>query len=114
MPMLTTVRIRSPVAPTHEPSRTASANAAIRAEHLVHVGDDVVAVDARRARPAGWRSAVCSTARRSVTLIGSPANIASRRASTPAAVATASRASTTASSTRCFDQSMRRSPAVVR
>jgi hypothetical protein len=42
-------------------------------EHAVHLV-------AERPRPRGARSAVCSTARPSVVLIGSPASIASRRA----------------------------------
>ncbi len=41
MPMLTTVVIRCPVAPSHSPLRTRSANALIRVEHRVHVGHDV-------------------------------------------------------------------------
>ena len=45
MPMLTTVRMRRPVEPVHDPSRTRSANAASAVEHLVDVGHDVVAVD---------------------------------------------------------------------
>ena len=45
----------------------------------MHLGHDVVTVDVRSTAPAGARSAMCSTARSSVTLICSPANIASRR-----------------------------------
>ena len=54
MPMLTTVVIRSPVAPVHSPERTRSANARHPVEHLVHVGDHVLAVhdEARVARQA--------------------------------------------------------------
>ena len=47
MPMLTTVRMRSPVAPVHVPSRTRLGERRHAVEHVVHVGDDVVAVDAR-------------------------------------------------------------------
>ena len=61
-------------------------------EHLVHLGDDV---DCRRRpgwRPVGRRSAVCSTARSSVTLMCSPANIASRRSARPTWSARSTRA----------------------
>ena len=52
-------------------------------EHLVHLLDDVDAVDDQRAL-RGIRSATCSTARSSETLMCSPANIASRRSAHPA------------------------------
>ena len=45
MPMLTTLRMRFPVWPGQRPSRTASANAAMRSSTRVHLGDDVDAVD---------------------------------------------------------------------
>ena len=45
-------------------------------EHRVHLGHDVLAVDDDRRRLAASRSATCSTARSSVTLICSPRNIA--------------------------------------
>ena len=48
MPMLTTLRIRLPVWPVHSPERTRSANARHPVEHLVHLGDDVDAVDDER------------------------------------------------------------------
>ncbi len=48
MPTFTTAAMRSPVAPRHCPPRTASAKAPIRCQHLVHLGDDVVAVDHQR------------------------------------------------------------------
>ena len=41
MPMLTTVRICLPVAPTQMPLRTRSANSPIAAEHVVHLRHDV-------------------------------------------------------------------------
>ena len=76
MPMLTTV---DPLARGPAPRAVAHpvGEHSHPAEHLVHVGHHVVSVDVMCA-PAGCASAVCSTARRSVTLIFSPANIASR------------------------------------
>ena len=81
-------------------------------EHLVHVGDDVLAVDLERSRRRGRRSAVCSTARSSVTLMCSPREhrvpplgrarlLGQRDAARPR----------TSSSTRFFDRSTCRSAA---
>ena len=53
--------------------------------------------------PGGARSATWSTARCSLVLIAAPANIASRRAATPAASATARSADITSSVTRCLE-----------
>ena len=49
-----------------------------RVEHRLHVVVDILPVDDERrgSRPAGRRSAVCSTARSSVVLMCSPASIA--------------------------------------
>ena len=44
MPMLTTVVMRSPVAPRHSPAADLVGEAGHAVEDLVHVGDDVVAV----------------------------------------------------------------------
>ena len=52
------------------------------AQHLVDVGTTSCPSTSRRAS-SGSRSAVCSTARSSVTLMCSPRNIASRRSATP-------------------------------
>ena len=52
-------------------------------EHGVDLGHDVLAVDHDRSRPRGARSATCSTARFSVTLILSPRNMASMRSRRP-------------------------------
>ncbi len=83
MPILTT-SANAPPAPEKRPARTCSAKARKRSSVP------------RTSSPAGAgappRSAMCRTARRSVTLMASPANIASRRASTPAARASARRA----------------------
>ena len=83
MPMLTTLRIGLPVWPRHSPARTVSANSAIRSSTSCTAGHDVDAVDLGCARRVGARSATCSTARSSVTLIFSPANIASMRSRRP-------------------------------
>ena len=77
--MLTTVLMRSPVAPFHSPAAQPVGERAHLVEHLVHVGDDVLAVDRQLDASRGNRSAVCSTARSSEVLMCSPANIASRR-----------------------------------
>jgi hypothetical protein len=55
--------------------------------------------------PAGVRSAVCSTARPSVRLIGSPANIASRRASRPHSAARPVSSARVLASQRFLDRS---------
>ena len=84
MPMLTTVSIRLPVTPVQAPLRTLLGEGVDLVQHLVHLRDDVRAVDDEaRVRRGGRRSAVCSTDRSSVTLICSPANIAARRSATP-------------------------------
>ena len=89
MPMLTTLRMRLPVWPVHAPERT-------------RVGERAPSGRAprgpRRRRPSpsttsdasrGSRSATCSTARSSVTLMCSPRNIASMRSRRPARSASA-------------------------
>ena len=102
--MLTTLRIGLPVWPVHSPERTRSANAGHPVEHLVDLGDDVGAVDDQRARPRGIRSATCSTARSSETLMCSPRNIASRRSAQAATPRRARRSSRSVSSvTRFFE-----------
>ena len=54
---------------------------------------------------SGARSAVCSTARPSVRLMGSPANIASRRASRPHSTARPVSSARVLASHRFFDRS---------
>ena len=95
MPMLTTSVIRSS-------ARTRSANTAIASSTSCTSGTTScpsTTIDA----PAGARSAVCSTARSSVTLMCSPANIASRRCATPADSAHATSAPSRPSSIGCFE-----------
>ena len=85
IPMFTTVRIRSPVAPVQAPERTASAISPTRSSTSWTSGTTLrpsTSITASR----GARSAVWSTARPSVTLIRSPANIASARRWTPRAL----------------------------
>ena len=91
MPMLTTSVIRSSARGSGRRRRPSgrAPRAPRRRRH---------AVDARRP-PAGARSAVCSTARSSVTLICSPANIAAAARLDASGAATSSRAVSMASST---------------
>ncbi len=82
MPMLTTFRICLPVWPFHSPERTFCENAPIRSSTWCTPGTTSTpstVTDAER----GWRSAVCSTARPSDTLILSPRNIASMCSRSP-------------------------------
>ena len=82
MPMLTTLRIGRPVWPFHSPERIRSENAAIRSSTsctCLTTSTPSTISDALR----GIRSATCSTARSSDTLMCSPANIASVRSGTP-------------------------------
>ena len=48
MPMLTTLRMRLPVAPVHEPLTHAVGEVAHAIEDLVHVANDVLPVDGER------------------------------------------------------------------
>ena len=82
MPMLMTLRMRLPVWPFHSPLRTRSEKAAILSSTACTSGTTFspsTTIDA----PFGARSATCSTARFSVTLILSPRNMASIRARRP-------------------------------
>ena len=76
MPILTTSVKRSPFGRGDGAGADPVGETRACAERRVDLGHDVLAVDADR---AGWtrlRSATCSTARFSVMLMGSPANIA--------------------------------------
>ena len=82
MPMLTTFLIRLPVCPVQAPLRTRSANSAILSSTAWTSGTTSLpstTIDCS----FGARSATCSTARFSVTLILSPRNIASIRSRRP-------------------------------
>ena len=91
MPMLTTVSIRLPVTPVHSPLRTWSAKAYTLSSTSCTCGTTSTPSTTRLAS-RGSRSAVCSTARSSVTLMCSPANIASRRSASPTCSASSTRA----------------------
>ncbi len=102
MPMLTTFRMRLPVWPVHSPERTRSANAAILSSTSCTPGTTFspsTSITASR----GARSAVCSTARSSVTLIRSPRNMASRSPDTSVAVASSRSRASVSSVIRCLE-----------
>ena len=89
MPILTMSVIFLPVAPRRLAGAHRVGECRHGVEHRVDLGHDVVAVDHDALAASAPRSATCSTARSSVMLIFSPANIASRRPSTSAASASA-------------------------
>ena len=95
MPMLTTWVIDSSL-------RIRSANAAIWSSTACTSGT-TSAPSTFIDTPAGARSATCITARSSVVLMCSPANMASRRASTPASRASSNNRWRIGSSTDCFE-----------
>ena len=102
IPMLTTVVMRSPVAPVHSPPRTRSANAPIRpSTSCTSATTSTPSTTSEASR--GIRSATCSTARSSVTLMCSPANIASMRSAQPASVGERSSSAIVSSVTRCLE-----------
>src|SRR6478736_102170 len=110
MPMFTTVATRSPVTPVHSPERTLSANAATFAStSCTSASTSWPSTTRPGSASAGRRSAVCSTARSSVTLMCSPANIASSRALRPTWSARATSRDRVSSVTRFFDRSTVRS-----
>ena len=102
MPMFTTVRIGLPVCPTHSPDRTRSENAAIRSRTAWTSGT-TFSPSTTNSPSRGMRSATWPTARSSVTLMCSPANIASMRARSPAASARPRSRVSVSSSTRFFE-----------
>ncbi len=102
IPMLTTLRIGRPVKPVHPPLRTRPAKSAMRSSTAWTRGTTSSPSTTMRA-PRGARSATCSTARCSVTLIFSPANIASLRAATPEDRARSSNSLSVSSVTRFLE-----------
>ena len=102
MPMLTTLRTRVPVWPTHAPERTRSEKSAILRSTACTTGTTFTPSTSTTA-PSGARSAVWSTARPSVTLIFSPRNIASMRSRKPARCASATRSRSVSSVIRFFE-----------
>ena len=102
MPMLITFRIGLPVNPVHSLSRTRIAKAAIRSRTAWTSRTTSWPSTIRRSL-AGARRAVWRTARSSVVLMRSPANIAARRSSTPAAWATFDQELDRVGVARCFE-----------
>ena len=76
MPRFTTLRIGLPVCPCHAPLRTLSAKRSMRASVACTSGT-TSCPSTRMVASAGARRATCSTARPSLALSFSPANIAS-------------------------------------
>src|SRR6185369_3557826 len=103
MPMLTTWRRRAGAVPSAR-TRTLSAKASMASRTAWTSA-------LNGALPRGARSAVWSTARRSVVLIAAPASIASRCASTLHSRARSARKRSVAASTRFFDRSAKSSGA---
>ena len=102
MPMLMTSVIGWPSAPRTRPSRTSAAKLSIFSR--VPMTSGITSLPSTRTGlPEKLRKAVCRTARFSVTLIFTPANIASRRASTWAALASSTSAAKTPASMRCLE-----------
>jgi hypothetical protein len=102
MPMLTTVVISSPVDPVHSPERTRSAKSAILSSTSCTSGT-TSAPPVVMTWPSGARRATCSTARSSVTLMCSPAHMASIRSRRPARSARATSRPMVSSVTRCLE-----------
>ena len=102
MPTLTTLRMRLPVWPVHSPPRTRSAKADIRSSTSWTPGTTSSPSTSIRV-PRGARSATCSTARFSVTLILSPRNMASMRARRPLSSASRTRSPIVSSVTRFLE-----------
>ena len=87
MPMLITVVNGAPLEPRITPSRTLVGERQHALAFGEHLACDGLAARARPRTTPGTRSAVCSTARPSVVLMGSPRHMASMRARRPAASA---------------------------
>ena len=109
--MFTTVSMGAPVTPVQSPLRTESANAYTLASTSC-TSATTSAPSTSRTSPRGRRSAVCSTALFSVTLMCWPANIAARRPGRSTCSASRTRAARTPPLIRFFDRSTCRSPAV--
>ena len=100
--MFTTLRMRFPPWPFQRPSRTRLAKSAMRSSTACTCGTTFSPSTANTA-PRGARRATCSTARFSVTLIFSPANIASMRSRSPHSRASATRSPSVSSVIRFFE-----------
>jgi hypothetical protein len=102
MPMLITFRIRWPVCPVHAPDRTRSAKSCIRSSTSCTsrtTSTPSTTSDASR----GMRSATCSTARSSETLMCSPRNMASLRSGIPDSTASSTSSRMVSSVTRFLE-----------
>ncbi len=108
MPKLTMSVKRWPLAATTTPSRTASAKAKTL-RRSARTSGITSRPAANIGAPERLRRAMCSAGRCSVTLTGSPAKSAARRASTSAAQARSIRRPSVSSSRRCFEKSNSRS-----
>ena len=104
MPILTTFLMVWPVCPSQEPERSAVAKSRIRPK-TSWTSAATSWPSTLKSSSTGIRSAVCNTARSSVLLMCSPANMASRRDSRSAALATSTSCLTTSPSIRFFDRS---------
>ena len=102
MPMFTTLRIRLPVYPVCVPDRTAFENVAISSS-TAWTCSTTSTPSTTSCWSRGIRSATWSTDRCSVTLIFSPANMASIRSRRPAASATATRRRMVSAVSRFFE-----------
>ena len=102
MPRLTTLRTGLPVCPSHSPARTRRAKPAILRRTACTSGTTFFPSTSITAS-SGARSATCSAARPSVTLIFSPRSMASRRASRWQARARSSRRRSVSSVIRCLE-----------
>jgi len=100
MPMLSTSVKRVPAC-----ARTCSAYASSGSSTACVTATAASVTGLTGGAPAGARSAVCSTARPSVRLMGSPANIASRRASRPHSAARPVSSARVLASQRFLDRS---------
>ena len=84
IPMLTTAAIRLPVAPVQDPLRMRSERSPIFFS-TAWTSPVTFCPSTSKREPGGMRSATCNTARSSVVLMCTPANMASRCSSTLAA-----------------------------
>src|SRR5690625_3062550 len=111
--MLTTVRTGLPLTPVQVPERTCSAKAYILSNSCwTSASTSCPSTCSGGVVPLGRRSAVCSTARSSVTLMRSPANIARIRPGRSTCWPRSVSAARTSSVTRFLDRSTYRSPTV--
>ena len=102
MPILMTFFIGLPVKPLNSPERTRFAKSRMRPSTAC-TSATTSCPSTTSVAVAGSRSAVCSTARFSDTLMCSPRNIASRRAGTPDSSASSTSSAMVSSVTRFLE-----------